>query len=202
MISATKLVVAGLSTERAFEWMPFLNETAQRYEITTPKRIAMFLAQTTHESDDFTHLTENLNYSATALMKVWPKRFPNLTIAQEYARNPEKIANKVYANRMGNGDEASGDGWKYRGRGLIQLTGRTNVAACAHDLGGDFVADPGLLSTPRWACLSAGWFWDTRKLNAPSDKSDVATATRKINGGEIGLQDRLIRYDRILKALQ
>lgn len=201
-ISATKLVVAGLTAAKAQEWAPALSAACEKYEITTPKRIAMFLAQTTHESDDFTHLVENLNYSAGALMRVWPKRFPTLAIAKEYERSPEKIANKVYANRMGNRDEASGDGWKYRGRGPIQLTGHDNLAACSRGIGADLLADPGLLVTPKWGALSAGWFWATRKLNVISDTGDVATVTRKINGGLVGLSDRLNRYDRLLRAFQ
>ncbi len=201
MISEADLFVAGLTIARAHEWAPFLNAAAEKYEITTPRRIAMFLAQCGHESDDFIHLVENLNYSAGALMRTWPKRFPTKAVADAYARQPEKIANKVYANRMGNRDELSGDGWKYRGHGPIQLTGHDNLAACGRGIGADLVADPSLLTTPRWGALSAGWFWSTRKLNVPSDASDVAAATRKINGGENGLSDRLTRFDRILKAL-
>lgn len=190
-------LAAGIAPDLAFRWYPHINEMADRFQVTG-KRLAMWIAQCGHESDSFTRLVENLNYSAPGLHRVWPKRFPTVADAVPYMRQPEKIANKVYANRMGNGDEGSGDGWRFRGRGLIQLTGRANYKACGGGLGVDLVGDPGLLSDPRWASLSAGWFWQTRKLNALSDAGDVEAVTRKINGGTTGLQDRLVRYDRAL----
>jgi len=135
---------------KAEEWIDAINETFDRFDISTPERQACFLGQCAHESGGFTALKENLNYSAEGLTKVWPKRFPSLDVAQPYHRNPEKIANKVYADRMGNGNEASGEGFKYRGRGLIQLTGKDNYRACGEALGVDLLEDPDLVSRSPW----------------------------------------------------
>ena len=161
----------------------------EKYAISTPLRVAHFLAQTAHESEGFTHFVENLNYSAAGLRSTFPEHFRNVS-AYAYARNPEKIANHVYANRMGNGNEASGDGWKFRGRGMIQLTGRDNYAALSKDLGVGATANPDYLSTPKGAAESAAWYWKERNINKPADSDNVVTVTKLINGGTLGLDER------------
>lgn len=186
---------------KAEEWIDAINETFDRFDISTPERQACFLGQCAHESGGFTALKENLNYSAEGLTKVWAKRFPSLEVAQPYHRNPEKIANKVYADRMGNGNEASGEGFKYRGRGLIQLTGKDNYRACGEALGVDLVEDPDLVSSPQYAALSAGWFWDKNKLNQFADANDMTTLTKRINGGTHGLDDRVARTQHAIDVL-
>ena len=161
------------------------------YGIDTPLRRAHFLAQLAHESGGFTRLVENLNYSADGLRRTWPARFDAATAA-EYARKPERIANKVYADRLGNGDEASGDGWRFRGRGYIQLTGRANYADYSHKLFGDYrlVKSPELAADPKVAIQLAGEYWKAKGLNALADKGDLNGITRKINGGLIGIEGR------------
>jgi putative chitinase len=186
---------------KAEEWIDAINETFERFDISTPERQACFLGQCAHESGGFATLKENLNYSAEGLTKVWPKRFPSLEAAQPYHRNPEKIANKVYADRMGNGDEASGEGFKYRGRGLIQLTGKDNYKACGDALGVDLVDDPDLVATPMYAALSAGWFWDKNNLNKFADANDMTGLTKRINGGTHGLDDRVARTQHAVDVL-
>ena len=186
---------------KAEEWIDAINETFERFDISTPERQACFLGQCAHESGGFATLKENLNYSAEGLTKVWPKRFPSLAVAQPYHRNPEKIANKVYADRMGNGDEASGEGFKYRGRGLIQLTGKDNYKACGDALGVDLVDDPDLVATPMYAALSAGWFWDKNHLNNFADANDMTGLTKRINGGTHGLDDRVARTQHAVDVL-
>lgn len=172
------------------EWVDALNETFSRFNITTNNQKAMFIGQCSHECGNFKVLSENLNYKAATLMKLWPKRFPTQEIANAYDRNPKKIANMVYASRMGNRDESSGDGYRFRGRGCIQLTGHANYFHCGKALGVDFVANPDLVATPKYASLSAGWFWSTHNCNAPADALDFAKVTKIINGGLIGLADR------------
>jgi len=171
------------------KWLQPLNDTFAKYEINTNKRQAAFIGQCQHESDNFRHLEENLHYSAVELMRVWPSRFPNINVAMQYANNPEKIANKVYAGRLGNNEE--GDGWAYHGRGLIQLTGRDNYAACGNSLGYALITNPELLLQPKYAALSAGWFWNKKGLNALADKEDYTTMTERINGGTLGLESRI-----------
>jgi putative chitinase len=178
-----------------------INETFEHFEINTPERMAMFLAQAAHESGNFHALEENLNYSATGLIGTWPKRFTQ-SVADQCARKPQAIANKVYCNRLGNGDEASNDGWNYRGRGLIQLTGKDNYLHCGNALGIDLVSDPEQVAHNPVAVLSAGWFWDTRRLNQYADQSDVTTVTKIINGGSLGLNERKAHYTHILSVLQ
>jgi putative chitinase len=190
-----------MSPAKAEEWIDAINETFDRFDISTPERQASFLGQCAHESAGFTALKENLNYSAEGLTKVWPKRFPSLDAAQPYHRNPEKIANKVYADRMGNGDEESGEGFKYRGRGLIQLTGKDNYEACGEALGADLVNDPDQVSSPKYAALSAGWFWDKNKLNQYADANDMTTLTKRINGGTHGIDDRIARTQHAIDVL-
>lgn len=178
-----------------------LDEVAKYYEINTPKRVAAFLAQTAHESGGFNAVKENLNYSAKGLMTTFKKYFPTEALANEYARKPEKIANRVYANRMGNGDEASGDGARFCGRGLIQLTGKHNYTRFAKDLDITLEECVKYLETPAGAATSAGWFWDTNNLNAICDRGDIKGLTKRINGGFIGLADRIHHYELALKAL-
>jgi putative chitinase len=188
-----------MSPQKAADWVEALNLAFETFGIETPEQQASFLGQCAHESANFTALTENLNYKAESLCKVWPKRFPTLESAQPYHRNPEKIANKVYSSRMGNGDEASGDGWKYRGRGLIQLTGKSNYEAFGKAIDVDVVSDPDLVETNIYAALSAGWFWSTNRLNEIA--SDITAVTKKINGGTHGLEDRIAKTEKALQAL-
>jgi putative chitinase len=168
-----------------------LDNLAEKYGINTPLRLSHFLAQTAHESGGFRLIEENLNYSADSLNKVFPKYFKNAgRDANEYNRQPEKIANVVYASRMGNGDTASGDGFRFRGRGLIQLTGRSNYTNLSKDIGVSVEETVAYLGTPEGAVESAAWFWSKNGLNALADKDDVVAVTKKINGGTIGLDDR------------
>jgi len=183
------------------KWLGPLNETFQKYDISTPARQASFIGQCQHESNNFRVLEENLHYSATALMRVWPSRFPNLEVANQFAGNAEKIANKVYAGRMGNGDEESGDGWKYHGRGLIQLTGKDNYANCGSSLSVDLLGNPDMLLDPKYAALSAGWFWGKKGLNSLADSQDYDTMTKRINGGLIGLDDRKAKIAKAISVL-
>lgn len=179
-----------------------LNTVAEYYDMfENNRRIAGFLAQIAHESGGLSVIKENLNYSVQGLRNVFPKYFPNDDIAKQYARKPEKIANRVYANRMGNGPEESGDGYKYCGRGLIQLTGKQNYTKFAEDLDMSIDDTIAYLETPNGAVASAGWFWDNNKLNQYCDKDDFITLTKRINGGTIGLQDRLHHYEIALKNL-
>ena len=182
-------------------WVQAMNTILPKYDIVTPKRLAAFLAQTAHESAGFTAVRENLNYSAQALMKTWPSRF-NATTAAAYARQPEKIANKVYANRMGNGDEASGDGWRYRGRGLIQTTGKANYTKLAQYIKKSLEETIEYCETVEGAVESACFYWASNNLNAIADTGDMAALTRRINGGVIGLADRLDKYKKTLEALE
>ena len=184
--------------ELAAKWADALNETCERFAIDSPFRIAGFLSQTAHESGGFKFVKENLNYSAASLMRVWPSRFPTLEIAQAYAMNPEKIANKTYSSRMGNGDEASGDGWKYIGRGLIQLTGKNNYVAYSMACDNEALTKPEIVEQPKYAAESAGWFWDVNKLNTLADAQDVVGMTKRINGGTHGLDDRQMKYSKLM----
>lgn len=173
------------------KYLGALNDEMAKFDINTPLRAAHFVAQLAHESGSFHYSSENLNYSASALKAVFGKYFPTEEMAEEYARQPEKIANRVYADRMGNGDEASGEGWKYRGRGLIQLTGKDNYTNCGAATGMDIVNHPDQLADDANAAVAAaGWFWDMRKLNSYADQDDVKAITKRINGGYNGLEDR------------
>jgi len=183
------------------QWVEPLNETFARFDISTPIRQASFIGQAGHESGNFTKLQEGLSYSAERLMKIWPKRFPTIEVAQKYARNEKALANNVYANRMGNRDEASGDGFRFSGKGLFQLTGHSNFYHAGKALGEDFVMKPELVKTPRYAALTAGWFWDTHKLNKYADLQDFLMMTKKINGGTIGLDDRIRHINHALDVL-
>lgn len=183
------------------EWVPALNDTFARFGIATPRQQAGFIGQCSHECGNFKILEENLNYRAATLMKLWPKRFPTQEIANSYERNPKKIANMVYASRMGNRDESSGDGYRFRGRGCIQLTGHSNYYHAGQALGIDFVKDPDLVATPTYAALTAGWFWSTHKCNELAEAGDWAGLTKKINGGTIGLADRVKHINEALVLL-
>jgi len=183
------------------ELFEVFSEVLPRYEITTIERVAAFLAQCGHESADFTVLKENLNYSAEGLTKVFPKRFPSLAVAQPYNRQPEKIANKIYADRMGNGPEASGEGYKFRGRGAIQLTGKENYTKFANSVGRSLDETVAYTETLAGAIESACWFWTTNKLNDIADKNDIVTLTKRINGGTIGLEDRKHHFENNLVTL-
>jgi putative chitinase len=186
------------------QWYNALSQLLPDYEINTPQRIAAFMAQCAHESGEFTALKENLNYRAPTLRKIFPKYFPTDEIANQYASLPNKqeaIANKVYANRMGNGDEASGDGFRYCGRGLIQLTGKDNYTWFAASIGISPDEASEYLQTFEGAAQSACWFWETNNLNQWADKGDILTLTKRINGGTIGLDDRIKHYQHALHVL-
>jgi len=185
-------------------WHKALAQLLPDYEINTAKRIAAFVAQCAHESGGFMVLKENLNYRAASLRKIFPKYFPDDAIAQRYASMPNKqeaIANRVYASRMGNGPEESGDGWRYCGRGLIQLTGRQNYTWFAASLGISPEEATEYLGTFEGAAQSACWFWETNKLNQWADAGDIVTLTKRINGGTIGLEDRIKHYEHALHVL-
>ena len=181
-------------------WCDALNKILPDYDITTPQRIAAFLAQCAHESGGFTALHENLNYRPETLCKVWPHYFNNSN-ANDYAHQPEKIANRAYAGRMGNGNEASGDGWNYCGRGLIQLTGKNNYQAFADSIQTDIGQIPAYLQTFEGAIQSACWFWENNNLNACADAGDIVRMTKIINGGTLGLDDRTARYNHALQVI-
>jgi putative chitinase len=182
-------------------WHRALQQLLPDYDIATPQRMAAFLAQCAHESGGFTAIKENLNYRAVTLRKVFPKYFPSDELAQQYANKPQMIANKVYANRMGNGSEDSGDGYRYCGRGLIQLTGRDNYFWFASSLDLMPEAASEYMETFEGAAQSACWFWETNNLNQWADKSDILTLTKRINGGTIGLEDRIKHYEHALHVL-
>ena len=184
------------------QWVDALNATFEKFGISTPRQQAAFIGQCGHECGGFRILEENLNYRAATLMKLWAKRFPTLEIANIYAGNPRKIANMVYASRMGNRDESSGDGYRFRGRGCIQLTGHTNSFHAGKALGVDFDAQPDLVATPKYAAMTAGWFWSTHNCNALAEAADWTALTKKINGGTIGLDDRIKHTNEALAALQ
>jgi len=168
-----------------------LNETFAKFNINSVRQQAAFLGQCGHECGNFKVFEENLNYRAETLMKLWPKRFPTLEFAKQYEKNPKKIANSVYASRMGNRDEASGDGYRFRGRGAIQLTGHSGYYHAGQACGVDFVMNPDLVATPKYALMTAGWFWSTHGCNPLAENADWVGLTKKINGGTIGLQDRI-----------
>lgn len=222
--NTSHIVAAGVKQDVAEKWTSAIQQACREFGIDTPRRIAGFLSQCAHESGGFTMLQENLNYRATTMATVWPTRFaerepdpknPGKTRAKKDAkganipnkfalaleRKPEAIANVVYANRMGNGPTESGEGWKYRGRGLKQLTGKDNHRACSRGLGVDLVENPDLLLEPTYAARSAAWFWSTNNCNRFADAGDIEGLTKKINGGLIGIEDRKRRYASAEQAL-
>ncbi|WP_191485370.1 glycoside hydrolase family 19 protein [Pseudomonas sp. FEN] len=188
--------------DQAGVFVPVLNTAMNAYQIVTTQRVAAFLAQAGHESGQLRSVVENLNYDAQALVATWPNRFTP-ALAAQVARQPEQIANIVYASRMDNGDASSGDGWSYRGRGLIQITGRSNYRQCSLGLFGDerLLQQPELLEQPQWAAESAAWFWEQQGLNALADADQFNSITRKINGGLNGLEDRLQLWARARAVL-
>lgn len=213
-----QLMAAGIKREAAERWLPHVQNAMARFGIETERQVAAWLAQTAHESGGYTALVENLNYSADTMAVVWPKRFAEMgpdgkpkkdakgkSIPNKFARalhrKPELLANVVYASRMGNGPTESGEGWKYRGRGLKQLTGKDNYTRCGKALELDLVGDPDLLLQPDGASLSAAWFWVTNKCGPLADAGDFVGLTKKINGGTIGLEDRQRRYKAVLASL-
>ena len=185
-------------------WHHALEQLFPDYDINTPKRMAAFIAQCAHESGGFMVLKENLNYKPASLRKLFSKYFPTDELAQQYCSKPNKqaaIANRIYGGRMGNGDESSGDGYRFCGRGLIQLTGRSNYQSFADSLEMKIEDVPEYLATFEGAAQSACWFWETNKLNQWADASDILTLTKRINGGTIGLEDRKKHYDHALHVL-
>ena len=182
------------------------NETFDRFNIYTAPQQASWIGQCGHECGNFRIMEENLNYRAATLLKLFPKtpkRQWGFTPeeAAAYEKQPRKIANRIYGNRMGNRDEASGDGWRFRGSGFLQLTGHSNFYHAGKALGADFVMEPELVRTPRYAAQTAGWFWQTHKLNQTADGRDFVTMTKKINGGTIGLDDRIKHINQALAVL-
>jgi putative chitinase len=194
-MTSEQLAALGIDSK----WEIPLNQTFVKYDINTSQRQAAFIGQCAHESSNFKILQENLNYSAEGLMKTWPSRFPTKDIADQYARQPAKIAGKVYNGRLGNNSEE--EAAKYLGRGLIQLTGKENYANCGSGIGVYLLSDPTLLLDPRYAALSAGWFWNKKGLNALADAGDYETMTKRINGGLIGLDDRKAKIAKALSVL-
>lgn len=190
------LSLDGLKTHVPDTVLDQIPDCAEKFNINTPLRLAHFLAQCAHESAEFTALQEKLNYSAVRLKQVFPKYFPD-NLADSYAYQPEKIASRIYGNRMGNGDEASGEGYQYRGRGYIQLTGKDNYRAFAQTVSDDILQDPDLVAT-KYPLLSAAWFWNTRSLNPLADQGSddqvVTSITKKVNGGLNGLDDRIQHF--------
>jgi len=202
----------------AEKWLPSVQAALERFDITSNRQVAAWLAQTAHESGGYTMLTDNLNYRAETLAVCWPNRFAVLgpdkkpvkdakgknqptAVAKSIAGKPELIANLVYSSRMGNGPAESGEGWKYRGRGLKQLTGKDNYTRCGQALGLDLVDNPDLLLEPEGAALSAAWFWSINKCGPLADADDFVGLTKRINGGTIGLEDRQRRYKAVLSSL-
>ena len=186
----------------ATDWFEALCQILPDYDIDTVPRVAAFLAQTAHESGNYRAIKENLNYRAETLMKVWPRYFPNIEIANQYAHKQEAIANRAYGGRMGNGPEASGDGYKFCGRGLIQLTGKDNYTRYAQSLeiGLDEASEH--LTTFEGCVQSAAWFWEANNLNQWADAGDILTLTKKINGGTLGLADRQKHYSHAMHVLE
>jgi putative chitinase len=202
MLITPALLCTVTTPELANKWADALNETCQEFAIDSPYRIAGFISQTAHESAGFKFVSENLNYSAASLMRVWSSRFPTVEIAQRYAMNPEKIANRAYADRMGNGDEASGDGARYIGRGLIQLTGKNNYVAYSMACDNEALQHPEIVEQPKYAAESAGWFWSVNRLNQLADNQDVVGMTKRINGGINGLDDRQMKYSKVMSYFE
>ena len=201
LITAEQFKKCFPNNKEAEAWCRELNMVLPHYGATSVLRLSAFLAQCGHESNGFTVVRENLNYSAEALLATWSSRFTS-EIAKQYARKPEKIANRVYANRMGNGPEESGDGWKHRGRGLIQLTGKSNYIAFAKTIGMAYEEIITYVETKKGALESACWYWTVNKLNAIADTGDMRKMTKIINGGLNGIADREIRYVQIKSILE
>jgi len=214
-----QLIAANIKQSVAEKWLPYVQQALNRFDITSEKQVAAWIAQTAHESGGYVNLTENLNYSDVGLAGTWPNRFAEIDpstkkpkkdakgfnipnrFAKALHRNPEAIANVVYGGRLGNGPIESGDGWKHRGMGLKQLTGKENHKRCGDALGIDFISNPEKLLEPEYASLSAAWFWVDKKCGSLADADDFVGLTKRINGGTIGLQDREKRYKAVLASL-
>ena len=187
MITADQLHRLGIDAV----WVDPLNETFDRFKIVTKEEQACFIGQFSYESNHFKSLSENLNYRPETLMQLWPRRFPTMDEAMKYAHQPEKIANHIYANRMGNRNEASGDGWLFRGSAICQLTGHDNFWHAGQALGIDLVKNPDLARTPKWAAPIGGWFWSTHGCNQLADAKNYDALTERINGGLFGAKERV-----------
>ena len=219
-LSLNDLIQGAGCTEKVAEvWLPYFNSIPKNFGIDTPLRMAAFLAQVGHEAGGLTLLEENLNYSAEGLANVWPKRYAKKlqnglyaknsvgrylpsTLAIKIARKPVLIASNTYADRMGNGSVESQEGWNYRGRGILQITGKSNYAELTLNTGIDFVSNPNLLKEPAYALISACFFWKNNNLNRFADKKDVLSLSKAINGGIIGLEHRKALYEKACKTLQ
>jgi putative chitinase len=195
MSLSNALAVLGIDPK----WEEPLQAAFDKYDINTPKRQAAFIGQCAHESGNFKTLQENLNYSAEGLMKTWPSRFSTKEVADQYARQPAKIAGKVYNGRLGNTSEE--EAAKYLGRGLIQLTGKENYERCGSAIGADLINEPTLLVEPHYAAMSAGWFWNKKGLNELADQQEHGQITKRINGGTLGLDDRIAKTTKAAQAL-
>lgn len=191
MLTAATLKAIVPTCRAPEEWAAALAGAAAQWNIDTPARMAFWLANVAHETAGCTRLEENLNYSTVGLMATWPRRFPAPETATLYARQPEKIANRAYALRMGNGTEDSGDGWRYRGRGALQITGRYNYRICGLDLGVELEESPDLLARLDLGCMAAGWFWGHNALHRFADRDDFSGCIRAINGGDAGRMERV-----------
>jgi putative chitinase len=178
-----------------------VNMAIQKADLSSNARVAAFIAQCGHESDSFRFMEENLNYKAESLCRTWPRHFDEQT-AEEYAHQPEKIANRAYANRMGNGDEESGDGWNYRGRGWLQTTGKNGYEELSDATQIDFLSNPDAVATPEGSAISASVFWEKHNLNRYVDNNDFVGLTKAINGGTIGLEDRMARFQYAMTILE
>lgn len=202
-MTATRTILSklGVSTSNASKYAAVLDAAMAEFNINTKTRKAMFIAQLMHESGRLSTIVENLNYRADRLLVVFPKYFKTQAEANAYAKQPAKIANRVYANRMGNGNEASGDGYRFRGRGAIQLTGKDNYTRCGTALNKDLVSNPDYLETPEGAVRSAAWFWASNGLNKLADSNDFVAVTKRINGGTNGLADRKSYYAKALALM-
>lgn len=198
MITAEQLRQVGIGSE----WSDPLNEAFDRYKISTLEEQACFMGQFSYECNNFKSLEENLNYKPETLMKLWSKRFPTMQDAQVYAHQPEKIANHIYQLRMGNRDEASGDGWRFRGSAICQLTGHDNFYHAGKDLGIDLVMNPDLARTPKWAAPIGGWFWSTHGCNQLAQNNEFDKLTERINGGLFGAEERVEKIKQFLKVMR
>lgn len=198
MIIAEQLRQVGIGSE----WADPLNEAFDRYKISTLEEQACFMGQFSYECNNFKSLEENLNYKPETLMKLWSKRFPTMQDAQVYAHQPEKIANHIYQLRMGNRDEASGDGWRFRGSAICQLTGHDNFYHAGKDLGIDLVINPDLARTLKWAAPIGGWFWSTHGCNQLAQNNEFDKLTERINGGLFGAEERVEKIKQFLKVMR
>lgn len=203
MLELNQLIACGIGPTQARTFLIPLRRAFERFEIDKPVRAAAFLAQAAHESADFTRLEENLRYSRPErVMAVFPSTVRSIADAVPLINNPQALACRVYANRLGNGDEASGDGWRYRGRGLFQITGRANYMAAGGALSVDLKNHPELVAEPEGAAMAAGWFWSAAGCNDLADSSQIDAITRKINGrAMLGAMERHSRFDHALRAL-